>query len=175
LRDWAILAGVNDTPPQNEPTFRLASMAPPRKRRPGLIAAIAGSSALVLALAAGGIGYALAGKDEPPATPAAAASGAVTTTGPITGRSACEQFANFTRGTADDAYGPDNLPALKSVAEQAAGSDSTSIAIRGQLLADTADLAIAAQGQSDEAKYLNSVKDRVRELRKTCALAGFPT
>lgn len=183
------LRGVTHTPPQGseEPTFYLNAMAP-KRRRTGLIVGLVAAGVLVVAGGAAGIGYALAGKDDaagpaaastpssaPPPTATTATATPTATTGGGTAREACAQFSSFSHGIADDNYGPADLPALKSIAGQAAASDDSFIAASGKFLSATIDLAIAAHGQADEAKSLGKVKEYARNLRKSCALAGYPT
>jgi hypothetical protein len=172
------MRGVADTP--EEPDFRLSSMVAPRKRRTRLIAAAVVGGALVVALGAGGIGYALAtrGKTAPPATaiPSNSAPGKAATptaAAESSAAAACRELAYYSRTVVDDTYAPSDLPAIKTIARRAAASDSFTVSTSGQLLSDTVDLAVAAQGQSDGAKYLAKVPDAVRYLRKQCATAGY--
>lgn len=155
-------------------------MAPPRRRGPGLAIAVL---AVVVVLLGGALAVVLMRDEQPaPASAAAAPTSASATTpsaeqtgGPGSSRAACLRLASVTGGLPDDVFVAADLPALKSVGELAAASDSFSIATGGLLLADTVTDAIAAQGQGDEATHMESVKKYVRDLRKSCAIAGFPT
>jgi hypothetical protein len=180
LTSSVTLRGVAYTP--EEPTFSLSSMAQPKKRRAGLIAAAIAVGVLVVGIGAGGIGYALAtrGKAAPaaiagPSSAAAAPATTPTATVETSAAAACRELAYYSRTVTNDAYAPSDLPALKTIAERAAASDSFTVSTSGQLLSGTVDLAVAAQGRADGAKYLAEVPDAVRHLRKQCATAGYQT
>jgi hypothetical protein len=67
------------------------------------------------------------------------------------------------------------LPPLKAIGDHAASSDSFTVATSGMLLSDTVTDAITSHDQGNDAKWPANVTKYVRGLRKSCALAGYPT
>jgi hypothetical protein len=171
------LRGVTYTPRQ-EPTFRLDSMTAPRRRRTGLIGALI-AGGVVLLLGGAGSAYLLVdGKDDKPTVAAPPATSAVATTAQqapaSSAKAACEQLASLSRTVPKDAFTAKDLPAVKVVADAAAGSDSTTIARWGLFLSKRVELADAGQKYPDGAKYIDDVVEDVRSLRQACAEAGYP-
>lgn len=153
-------------------------MAPPRRRRTGLIAAVAAGAFVVVALAAGGVGYALAGRTDP--TPAAAPAPAVTSDSaspsPSTGdkaRRACERLVAASR--VEDVYKAADLPGLKEAADAAADAhDNTSVALGGMLLQDVLATSEEEHGNGNDSDWPGRVAKAVQGLRHSCGQYGFP-
>lgn len=145
--------------------------APPRRRIwPALIGLVAGLTIAGLAIA----GYALLGRhDVGTAAPASQPSAPVaSSTSPAfsygSSQAACQAIDRLVKaGTLD------NMDQIRAWADAAADSPDTNVALTARILRVSADLATAAHGQNDEAKYTERARGDAVDLQKACIKAGY--
>lgn len=142
-----------------------------RSRRP-LVLALAIVAVLVV-LGGGVLAWAISRPDNQPAptglaVTSASASPSASAFSYGASQAACQTIARLVKaGTLDD------MNQLRVLADDAADSADTGVAIAARILRQTAELAIAARGQANEAKYAEDARGDVARLQKACTTAGY--
>lgn len=153
----------------HEPAFQLASMASQPRRSRTLVLVVAGLAALVVALGVTIAVLLTRGPDSQASFPPSYSPAPTASLAPlwITG------CADVARALASGS--PLDPMRMQIFGGEAAESPDFDVSVSGPLLRTSAELAAAAAGQPDEAKYTKAMRDDAIKLRADCIKAGAIT